>query len=194
MTYLPAPIWIGLRNTLSDAFRRGAEIVLVNDPVLINDEGHDVGVAIGRRIGDQCEAAGCMAVDDIIPGAARARSCLVGLKFGNSIRKRAVVLRAGVPGLYPGAGNHGELAGVGALFCTFLRGDTRRGETISGCLSRQGLPRTPGDLGLSVAEFTKAVAHAPATRPGRFTILEHLGLDADATGERVEEYVRAVTG
>jgi glycerol-1-phosphate dehydrogenase [NAD(P)+] len=96
--------------------------------------------------------------------------------------------------LYPGTGNHGELAGVGALFCTFLRGDARRSEMISACLSRHGLPRTPGDLGLSAAEFTKAVAHAPATRPGRYTILEHLGLDADAAGVRVEEYVRAVTG
>jgi glycerol-1-phosphate dehydrogenase [NAD(P)+] len=96
--------------------------------------------------------------------------------------------------LYPGTANHGELAGVGALFCTFLRGDTRRSEMIAECLSRHGLPRTPGDLGLSVAEFTKAVAHAPATRPGRYTILEHLGLDGDAAGERVEEYVRAVAG
>jgi glycerol-1-phosphate dehydrogenase [NAD(P)+] len=96
--------------------------------------------------------------------------------------------------LYPGTANHGELAGVGALFCTFLRGDARRGEMISECLSRHGLPRTPDDLGLSMAEFTKAVAHAPATRPGRYTILEHLGLDADMAGERVEEYVRAVAG
>jgi glycerol-1-phosphate dehydrogenase [NAD(P)+] len=96
--------------------------------------------------------------------------------------------------LYPQTANHGELAGVGALFCTFLRGDVRRGEMIAACLSRHGLPRTPGDLGLSTSEFTKAVAHAPATRPGRYTILEHLGLDADAAGERVEEYVRAVTG
>ncbi len=96
--------------------------------------------------------------------------------------------------LYPGTANHGELAGVGALFCTFLRGDTARGEMISACLARHGLPRTPAEIGLSVAEFTKAVAQAPATRPGRYTILEHLGLDVDMTGERVEEYVRAVSG
>ena len=96
--------------------------------------------------------------------------------------------------LYPGTGNHGELAGVGALFCTFLRGDARLGEMISECLSRHGLPRTPGDLGLSAAEFTKAVAHAPATRPGRYTILEHLGLDAATAAAGVEGYVRAVTG
>jgi glycerol-1-phosphate dehydrogenase [NAD(P)+] len=96
--------------------------------------------------------------------------------------------------LYPGTANHGELAGVGALFCTFLRGDVRRAEMVSACLARHRLPRTPGELGLSTAEFTKAVAHAPATRPGRYTILEHLGLEADEAGERVEEYVRAVTG
>jgi glycerol-1-phosphate dehydrogenase [NAD(P)+] len=96
--------------------------------------------------------------------------------------------------LYPGTANHGELAGVGALFCTFLRGDTACTAAISACLARHGLPRVPGDIGLTPAEFTKAVAHAPATRPGRYTILEHLGLDADTAGERVEEYVRAVTG
>jgi glycerol-1-phosphate dehydrogenase [NAD(P)+] len=96
--------------------------------------------------------------------------------------------------LYPGTANHGELAGVGALFCTFLRGDAPRMEMISACLAQHGLPRTPGDLGMSAAEFTKVVAHAPATRPGRFTILEHLGLDADMAGVRVEEYVRAVAG
>ncbi len=96
--------------------------------------------------------------------------------------------------LYPGTANHGELAGVGALFCTFLRGDAHRSEMIAECLARHGLPRAPADVGLSVAEFTKAVAHAPNTRPGRYTILEHLGLDAGAVTERVEEYVRAVTG
>ncbi len=36
--------------------------------------------------------------------------------------------------LYPGTGNHGELAGVGALFCTYLRGDDR------GCALLAGLP------------------------------------------------------
>jgi hypothetical protein len=96
--------------------------------------------------------------------------------------------------LYPGVGNHGELAGVGALFCAHLRGDARQAELMSACLARHELPRVPAELGLSVAEFTKAVVHAPATRPGRYTILEHLGLSEAAASERVEEYVRAVTG
>jgi glycerol-1-phosphate dehydrogenase [NAD(P)+] len=96
--------------------------------------------------------------------------------------------------LYPGDRNHGELAGVGALFCAHLRGDARQAELFSACLARHGLPRIPAELGLSVAEFTKAVIHAPAMRPGRYTILEHLGLSEAAANERVEEYVRAVTG
>jgi glycerol-1-phosphate dehydrogenase [NAD(P)+] len=94
--------------------------------------------------------------------------------------------------LYPGTGNHGELAGVGALFCTYLRGEVRLLGLTSACLARHGLPRTPADLGLSQAEFTKAVLHAPATRPGRYTILERLDLDERAIAERVEDFVAAV--
>src|SRR6476620_6367473 len=94
--------------------------------------------------------------------------------------------------LYPGTGNHGELAVVGALFCTFLRGDDRPLALTSACLARHGLPRTPADLGLSQAEFTKAVLHAPATRPGRYTILERLDLDETAIAERVDAYAIAI--
>jgi glycerol-1-phosphate dehydrogenase [NAD(P)+] len=93
--------------------------------------------------------------------------------------------------LFPGAGNHGELAGVGALFCTYLRGDDRGCSLLSACLARHGLPRTPADLGLGHAEFTKAVLHAPATRPGRYTILERLALDECAIAQRVEGFAAA---
>ena len=96
--------------------------------------------------------------------------------------------------LYPDAGSHGELAGVGALFCAYLRGDTSQERLVSACLARHGLPRTPAELGLSEAEFTKAVAYAPATRPGRYTILEHLGLTEAEAGKRVGDYVRSITG
>jgi glycerol-1-phosphate dehydrogenase [NAD(P)+] len=96
--------------------------------------------------------------------------------------------------LYPGAGTHGELAGVGALFCTYLRGDTGQAGLVSACLARHNLPRSPGDLGLSEAEFIKAVMCAPGTRPGRYTILERLALTEAQAGARVEEYVRSVAG
>lgn len=96
--------------------------------------------------------------------------------------------------LYPGTASHGELAGVGALFCAYLREDAEQVRLLTGCLGRHGLPRTPGDLGLSSAEFVKAVAYAPATRPGRYTVLERLGLPEAEIARRVEDYVRAVTG
>jgi glycerol-1-phosphate dehydrogenase [NAD(P)+] len=94
--------------------------------------------------------------------------------------------------LYPGTGNHGELAGVGALFCTYLREQDRLLALTSACLARHGLPRTPADLGLSHAEFTTAVLHAPATRPGRYTVLERLDLDEKTIAERVESFAATV--
>jgi len=96
--------------------------------------------------------------------------------------------------LYPDAGTHGELAGLGALFCTWLREDRGNAALVSACLARHGLPRTPGDLGLSAAEFTKAVICAPATRPGRYTVLEHSGMTEAETAARVDEYVRSFAG
>ena len=62
---------------------------------------------------------------------------------------------------------------------------------MSACLARHALPRTPADLGLSHAEFTKAVLQAPATRPGRYTVLERLDLDERAIAERVAESAAA---
>jgi glycerol-1-phosphate dehydrogenase [NAD(P)+] len=96
--------------------------------------------------------------------------------------------------LYPGTASHGELAGVGALFCTYLREDAEQARLIAACLCRHGLPRTPDDLGLPHASFVTAVAEAPATRPGRYTILERLALPEAEIARKVEEYVRAFAG
>jgi len=89
---------------------------------------------------------------------------------------------------FPGTGNHGELAGVGAMFCTYLRGDTDRLAQLDRCLRRHDLPRTAADLGLSREQFTTAVLAAPATRPDRYTILEHLNLTPGEIRARVEDY------
>jgi glycerol-1-phosphate dehydrogenase [NAD(P)+] len=91
--------------------------------------------------------------------------------------------------LFPGTSNHGELAGMAALFCTFLRGDGGHFRSLDACLRRHELPRTPQDLGLDVAQFVEAVVHAPSTRPDRYTILEHLALDADDAAKRVTDYL-----
>jgi glycerol-1-phosphate dehydrogenase [NAD(P)+] len=96
--------------------------------------------------------------------------------------------------LYPGTASHGELAGLGALFCTHLRGVTAQAEAISSCLRRHGLPRLPEDVGLSAAQFAEAVCYAPQTRPDRYTILERLALSPAEVAKHVEDYVRAIAG
>jgi glycerol-1-phosphate dehydrogenase [NAD(P)+] len=48
----------------------------------------------------------------------------------------------------------------------------------------------PADLGLSDQQFAQAVAYGPATRPDRYTILEHLDLDDEEIGRRVSAYVQ----
>jgi glycerol-1-phosphate dehydrogenase [NAD(P)+] len=96
--------------------------------------------------------------------------------------------------LFPGTGSHGELAGVGALFCTYLRGDVAQAGQIAACLARHELPRTPGDLGMSDADFAAAVRYAPQTRPGRYTILERLELTEAEITSRVSEFNKLVAG
>ncbi|SDQ88292.1 iron-containing alcohol dehydrogenase family protein [Thermostaphylospora chromogena] len=94
--------------------------------------------------------------------------------------------------LYPGTSNHGELAGIGTAFCFYLRQDERRLEQVVECLRRHQLPVTPDDVGLTEEQFTAAVMLAPSTRPGRYTILEHLRLSEAEVRERVRGYVRTV--
>ena len=94
--------------------------------------------------------------------------------------------------LYPDTASHGELAGLGALFCTFLRGDDRRFAQMSACLARHRLPRTPADVGLDSDQFVRIVEFAPRTRPDRYTILEHLEMRPDEIRQRLAEYVDAV--
>ena len=91
---------------------------------------------------------------------------------------------------HPGAGSHGAQVAVGMLFASFLREDPELG-AIDACLRRYGAPRVPADIGLTQAQFTAAVLRAPSTRPGRYTILEHLAMDEEETAERVAAFVRA---
>jgi glycerol-1-phosphate dehydrogenase [NAD(P)+] len=93
--------------------------------------------------------------------------------------------------LFPGTAGHGELAGVGALFSTFLRGADDLVARLDTCLTRHGLPRVPADLGLSDEQFAQAVLHAPRTRPDRYTILEHLDLGEEEVRRHVGAYVEA---
>lgn len=93
--------------------------------------------------------------------------------------------------LFPGTASHGELAGLGALFCTFLRDDQRRFAQMSDCLTRHQLPRTPADVGLTAEQFADVVEFAPRTRPDRYTILEHLAMSPDEIRRKLADYVDA---
>lgn len=95
--------------------------------------------------------------------------------------------------LTPDLASHGEQVGMGALVCTYLRGDQRRFGQLARCLGRHGLPRLPADVGLTEEQLVSAILDAPATRPDRYTILEHLSLGPDEIRVRVKEYVDAVS-
>ena len=96
--------------------------------------------------------------------------------------------------LYSGqAASHGEQVGLGASFATFLRGERGAALEMAAFLRRHGLPVVPADMGLDVEQFTQAVLVAPTTRPGRYTILEHLHLPPAETTDAVNEYVAAVS-
>jgi glycerol-1-phosphate dehydrogenase [NAD(P)+] len=97
-----------------------------------------------------------------------------------------------IDSLFPGTASHGELAGLGALFCTFLRGDDRRLVQMGECLRRHRLPRLPEDVGLDADQFTDAVTFAPRTRPDRYTILEHLAMTPDEIRRKLDGYVEAL--
>jgi glycerol-1-phosphate dehydrogenase [NAD(P)+] len=86
-----------------------------------------------------------------------------------------------VDSLFPGTASHGELAGHEARF-----------GQISACLGRHGLPRLPGDVGLSDEQFIDAVVHAPRTRPDRYTILEHLDLSPERIKAELADYIDAI--
>jgi glycerol-1-phosphate dehydrogenase [NAD(P)+] len=92
--------------------------------------------------------------------------------------------------LFPNkSGQHGEQVGLGAVFATHLRGDLQRAAELAEVVTRHGLPVTPGDLGLDIDEFVQAIAYAPRTRPGRYTILEHLDPTESEIRDAVKDYV-----
>ena len=59
-------------------------------------------------------------------------------------------------------------------------------------LRRHGLPVLPEEIGFTPAEFVRAVEFAPQTRPGRYTILEHLDLSTDQIKDAYADYAKAI--
>lgn len=87
---------------------------------------------------------------------------------------------------------HGEQVGLGAAFAMHLRGATEQAGLFAQVLRRHHLPVRPEDIGFSAAEFVRAVEYAPQTRPGRFTVLEHLNLSADQIKDAYADYAKAI--
>ncbi|KPC61051.1 iron-containing alcohol dehydrogenase family protein [Streptomyces chattanoogensis] len=95
--------------------------------------------------------------------------------------------------LYPKrAASHGEQCGLAAAFATHLRGDKETRDLMVEVLRRHGLPVTPGEIGFTDEEFVAAVEYAPKTRPGRYTILEHLDLSTDQIRDAYADYAQAI--
>ncbi|MFF7902466.1 iron-containing alcohol dehydrogenase family protein [Streptomyces sp. NPDC007920] len=90
------------------------------------------------------------------------------------------------------AASHGEQCGLGAAFAMYLRGAHAESAGMAEVLRRHGLPVLPKDIGFTVDEFVQVVEFAPETRPGRYTILEHLDLKTDQIKDVYADYVKAI--
>nr|WP_210167746.1 iron-containing alcohol dehydrogenase family protein [Streptomyces sp. SID4946] len=90
------------------------------------------------------------------------------------------------------AAAHGEQCGLGAAFAMYLRGAHEEAGHTAQVLRRHGLPVLPEEIGFTVDEFVRAVEFAPETRPGRYTILEHLDLKPNQIKDIYADYVKAI--
>ncbi|MFI0741132.1 iron-containing alcohol dehydrogenase family protein [Streptomyces sp. NPDC021100] len=91
------------------------------------------------------------------------------------------------------AAPHGEQCGLGAAFAMHLRGAREESALMVEALRRHDLPVLPGDIGFTEDEFVRAVEFAPQTRPGRYTILEHLALTTDQIRDAYADYAETVS-
>lgn len=64
---------------------------------------------------------------------------------------------------------------------------------MASTLRRHGLPVLPEEIGFTVDEFVRAVDYAPQTRPGRFTVLEHLSLSTDQIRDAYADYASTIS-
>lgn len=91
------------------------------------------------------------------------------------------------------AASHGEQVGIGAAFAMHLRGAREQSRLIAEVLRRHDMPVLPEQIGFTADEFVAAVEYAPQTRPGRFTILEHLDLSTDQIRDAYADYAKTIS-
>src|SRR5579864_3682682 len=68
--WVPALVRIVCCNSPCDRLGSGSEILFEHDPGLVDDKGHDAGIAIFCWKGDHRKTAGHMAIDDVVLGPA----------------------------------------------------------------------------------------------------------------------------
>jgi glycerol-1-phosphate dehydrogenase [NAD(P)+] len=90
------------------------------------------------------------------------------------------------------AASHGEQCGLGAAFAMYLRGAREEAAFMGEVLRRHELPVLPEEIGFTADEFVQVVEFAPQTRPGRYTILEHLDLSTDQIRDAYADYAKAI--
>lgn len=90
--------------------------------------------------------------------------------------------------MFGGRGAHGEQVAFACAISAALHG-LEAGPVLRQ-LDRLGLPSHPGALGLSEDDLVDVLAAAPATRPGRLTILEQAAL----TPSGARDLVRSIWG
>ena len=91
------------------------------------------------------------------------------------------------------AAAHGEQCGLGAAFAMYLRGAHEESAYMAEVLRRHGLPVLPEEIGFTDDEFVRVVEFAPQTRPGRYTILEHLDLKPNPIKDIYSDYAKAIS-
>jgi glycerol-1-phosphate dehydrogenase [NAD(P)+] len=86
--------------------------------------------------------------------------------------------------LFGGVAMHGAQVAFGCIFSVALYGEDTG--AFRERLRKLGLPDEPSALGLSRDDVIELLMAAPATRPGRFTILEDQDLDRAAAAALIE--------
>lgn len=79
---------------------------------------------------------------------------------------------------------HGEQVAVGTILCSYVRGEDW--QSYREVFELVGLPVGASGLGLYSDTVVKALVEAPKTRPDRYTILEHVGIDEKTAREAAE--------
>jgi glycerol-1-phosphate dehydrogenase [NAD(P)+] len=88
--------------------------------------------------------------------------------------------------LYPGTARHGEQVAFGTLLCTRLQGEDWR--AVKRLMIEAGMQSAAAGFGLSNEQIVSALRAAPATRPGRYTVLD----DVELSGRFLEPLVAEV--